>query len=189
MHARIKELFDYLDVRREELRVAVESIPEAQRELQPAPDRWSVAGVIEHLALLETRLIGMFKKRIAEGRAAGVGPDSDTSSVLASSDIATLLDRTRRLTAPEIIQPKASMDAESAWHALEQAREGFRSTILEADGLALTEILETHRIFGPMDLYKWIAFVGGHEARHTAQIREIGAQLAGGSPPEASAVA
>jgi uncharacterized damage-inducible protein DinB len=178
MHARIKELFDYLDVRREELRAAVEGIPDGQRELQPAPDRWSVAGVIEHLALLETRLIGLFKKRIAEGRAAGVGPDNETSSVLASTDFAILLDRTRRLTAPETIQPKTNTDAVSAWRALEQAREGLRSTILEADGLALTEIFETHRVFGPMDLYKWIAFVGGHEARHAAQIREIGAQLA-----------
>jgi len=183
MHARIKELFDYLDVQREGLRAAVESIPEGRRELQPAPDRWSVAGVIEHLALLEARLAGLFKKRIAEGRAAGLGPDTETSSVIASRDVAILLDRTRRLTAPEVVQPKTNMDAASAWRALEQAREGLRSTILEGDGLALNEIVHPHLVFGPMDLYKWIAFVGGHEARHTAQIREIGALLATADPP------
>ena len=37
MHPRIKELFDYLATRREELRASVESVPEERRELQPAP--------------------------------------------------------------------------------------------------------------------------------------------------------
>ena len=187
MHPRIKELFDYLDIRREELRAAVESVPEEKRELKPAPDRWSVAGVIEHLALLETRLTGLFKKRIAEGRAAGVGLDAETSQVIAPADIALLLDRTRRLVAPETIQPKRETDAVSAWRALEQAREGFRAIILDADGLALNEIVHPHLVFGPMDLYQWIAFVGGHEARHAEQIREIGRQLAGMPASQTSA--
>jgi uncharacterized damage-inducible protein DinB len=187
MHPRIKELFDYLDVRREELRAAVESVPEDKRELQPSPDRWSVAGVIEHLALLETRLTGLFRKRIAEGRAAGVGFDTETSPVIAPADITLLLDRTRRLIAPETIQPKRETDAVSAWRALEQAREGFRAMILDADGLALNEIVHPHLVFGPMDLYQWIAFVGGHEARHAAQIREIAGQLEASSASQTSA--
>ena len=32
-------------------------------------------------------------------------------------------------------------------------------------------------VFGPLDLYTWFAFIGAHEARHAAQIREIGAAL------------
>jgi hypothetical protein len=188
MHARIKELLDYLDVRREELRAAVESVPEDRRELQPAPDRWSVAGVIEHLALLETRLTGLFNKRIAEGRAAGVGADTQTSSVIVEEDIALLLDRSRRLVAPEFIRPNPETNAASAWRALEQTREGLRATILDADGLALNEIAHSHLVFGPLNLYQWVAFVGGHEARHAAQIREIGAQLAGAEPSPTSAI-
>jgi hypothetical protein len=29
------------------------------------------------------------------------------------------------------------------------------------------------RGFGLLNLYQWMVFVGGHEARHTAQIREV----------------
>jgi hypothetical protein len=35
-----------------------------------------------------------------------------------------------------------------------------------------------HPVLGPIDLYQWILFVAVHEARHTAQIREIAAALA-----------
>jgi hypothetical protein len=34
-----------------------------------------------------------------------------------------------------------------------------------------------HSVFGPSSAYHWFAFVGAHEARHAAQIREIAGAL------------
>ena len=55
------------------------------------------------------------------------------------------------------------------------------AAIARGDGLALSQVEHPHPIFGPLNLYQWVAFVGAHEARHAAQIREVGAQLAGSS--------
>ncbi len=44
----------------------------------------------------------------------------------------------------------------------------------EADGLALGNFSYPHPMFGPLDLYQWLVFVGLHESRHACQIRELG---------------
>jgi len=178
MHPRIAELVQDLDSQHDVLRQAVESVPAERRDKPPAPDRWSVAGVIEHLALLEARVATLFRTRVAEARAAGLTEETETSSILAAFNLNMMLDRTTRLVAPDVLSPKPDTNPEVAWQALDTAWQDFRQAVLESDGLALGEVMHPHRVFGPLTMYQWIAFTAAHEARHAAQIREIGEQLA-----------
>ena len=75
--------------------------------------------------------------------------------------------------------PKSALSPEAAWSALERAGDALQKVVMEADGLALGEISAPHRAFGRLSGYQWLAFAGSHESRHAAQIREIGASLAG----------
>lgn len=56
-------------------------------------------------------------------------------------------------------------------------RVDVREALRAGDGLALGTRFLPHRVFGQMPLYYFFAFVGAHEARHAAQIREISEQL------------
>src|SRR5688572_32743529 len=56
------ELIAHLHQNRATLRQAVDSIPASLRERRPGADRWSVAEVLEHLAIVEKRLA----KRMAD---------------------------------------------------------------------------------------------------------------------------
>lgn len=174
VHPRTTELLRHLDVQHERLRNAVESIPKAQREKKPNPDRWSVAEVIEHLSIVETRIARVFDAKLTEARNAGaVREERDSSPVVGSIDMDRVLDRSRRITAAESNLPSGKLDAEAAWSALERARTALRDSVQAADGLALGEIVQPHPVLGPINLYQWIAFVGGHEARHAAQVMEL----------------
>lgn len=137
MHPRIAELIHALDEHHEDLRRAVESVSAAQRGQAPARDRWSVAGVIEHLSLLEARITPLFRSRVADARTARLGAETETSSVLATFDLNLMLDRSQRLVAPEIMVPKPDTDPEAAWQALDVTWQDFRQAVIEADGLAL----------------------------------------------------
>ena len=171
MHPRTQELLDYLDAQRAGLRAAFDAVAADSRERPPAPGRWSAAGVIEHLAIVNGRIAKVLSKRIVEGRAAGVDPETSTDPVLPTIDTAMLLNRSLRVTAPEVLHP-TGLDASAAWAALERATVDVRASVAEGDGLALSTITHPHPLFGPLSLYYWIAFVGAHEARHAAQIRE-----------------
>ena len=173
MHPRTEELLRHLDTQHERLRAAVDSIPRERREVKPSPDRWSVAEVLEHLSIVETRIERVFSKRLAEARGVGLGRERETSPVVATIDMDRVLDRTRRITAAEAAIPTGKLDADAAWAAAERARNTLCDAVRDADGLALGEVIHPHPVLGPINLYQWIAFVGGHEARHAAQVIEL----------------
>jgi hypothetical protein len=173
MHPRTQELLRHLDTQHDRLRAAVESVPRARREAKPSAERWSVAEVLEHLSIVETRIERVFTKRLAEARAAGLGPERDATPVVGTIDMDRVLDRTRRITAAEAALPTGKLDADAAWAAVERARDTLCNAVRDSDGLALADVIHPHPVFGPINLYQWVAFVGGHEARHAAQVMEL----------------
>jgi hypothetical protein len=171
MHPRTRELLDYLDEQRAVLRAAFDAVPAELRDRPPAPGQWSPTAIVEHLAIVDGRIARLLAKRIAEGRAAGVDHDTCPDPILPTIDTARVMNRQRRVPAPGVLEP-TGLDADAAWAALERATMEVRASIAEGDGLALSTITHPHPLFGPLTLYDWIAFVGAHEARHAAQIRE-----------------
>lgn len=177
-HPRIAEVLAHLESSRVALAEAVALVPEAQRDRRPAPDRWSVAEVLEHLALVDGRITGLLRSRIDAAREAGLGAETETSPVVPTIDLARLLDRERRITAGEASLPKESLDAATAWERLVAQQDELRELALSADGLALGEVIAPNPVIGPLNVYQWLAFVGGHERRHALQIREIADSMA-----------
>ena len=177
MHPRSEEVLNYLDQTRTELRAAVDSIPPDARNRRPAADRWSVAQILDHLAIAHSRVAALVSKSIAEAQAKGIGPETATSSVLGTIPTERILDRTQKVQAPETIVPRSEIDAETAWHDLEQAHEKLRAALLSGDGLALDQVIQPHPVLGPINMYQWVLFNGSHEARHTLQVLEVAAGL------------
>lgn len=177
MHPRIDEVLNYLDAERSALREAVELVSPELRNQSPGTDRWSVAQVLQHLAIIEKRIGMGMTKWVADARAGGVGPETETSSVMNSLPLQLIADRSQRRSAPEEVRPRGDIDAASAWTSLEQTRASLRAAILAGDGLALGEVVQPHPVLGPINLYQWALFVGSHETRHTGQVREIAAEL------------
>lgn len=173
MHPRIQEVIDYLDTTRSDLSAAVESVAPERRDQRPAEDRWSVAEVLEHLGIIEGRIVQLVSGSIAAAKAGGLAAEAETGPVLDSIDRNRIRDRSQRVTAPEMAKPLSVLDAASAWSALQQSRASLRAAVLSGDGLALSEVKHQHPVLGLINLYQWILFVGAHEARHTAQVHEI----------------
>lgn len=187
MHSRIAEALDYLDMERADLRAAMELVPSTLREKPPAPDRWSVAQVLQHLTMIESRIVPLVKRLVTGARAAGLGPELETSSILNTRHAEKIADRSFRVTAPDGTVPPADITAESAWAALEQSRQALREAVAAGDGLALSEVKYPHPVLGEINLYQWILFVGSHEIRHTSQIREIAEQFSSAATSAADA--
>ena len=173
-HPRLQELFAYLNLRRNALRDAMDAVPEPLRGQPPETGRWSVAEVLEHLALVEEQFTKVLGDRLAEARAAGIAPERATSPIVGTYDQNPVLDRTARREAPEVVRPQG-VDWKSAWSHLEDARRSFLDLFLSADGLALGDVSYVHPRLGTLNLYQWGVWMGAHEGRHTEQVREIAA--------------
>jgi uncharacterized damage-inducible protein DinB len=176
MHPRIGELLAYFDAQRAALRAAVDAVPVDARERPPADGAWSVANVIEHLAIVEGRIAKYLGSAIERAKSEGLAAESSSTPILPTLGVERLADREVKVAAPEMLHPKG-LDAKAAWTELEHASAALRETIRSGDGFALGTLTLPHALFGPLSLYQWIAFVGAHEARHAAQINEIAASL------------
>ncbi len=176
MHPRLQELFAFLSVRRHALREAVDAVPEGQRSQSPEPGRWSVADVLEHLALVEGRFATTLANRLAEAQAQGLAEERETSPIVGTFDQAPVLDRSSKREAPDVVRPQG-LDWKNAWSRLEDTRRSFLDVFLSADGLALADVAYVHPRLGSLNLYQWGIWMGAHEGRHIEQVREIAVTL------------
>ena len=181
LHPRIQELIDYLAEHRLRLHEAVESIPLSLRERKPAPDRWSVAEVVEHVSIVEQRTAALLTRKVTAARANGAGPDPETSSVVSTyANPNAVIDRSRRFSAPELVHPTGAVDTTAGTEALVQAHAAMVSALQNANGVDLAPLTATHPALGPLNMYHWVVALALHDDRHAAQIREIGQSLAAG---------
>jgi DinB family protein len=178
LHPRIRELIDYLADHRRQLHEAVASVPPSLRERKPAPDRWSVAEVVEHVSLVEQRVAALLTRKVTDARASGAGPDPDTSSVVATYvNPGVVTDRSRKLSAPVLVHPTGTIDTEAGTEALVQAHAAMVSSLQNANGVDLTPLMAPHPALGVLNMYHWVVSIALHDDRHAAQIREIGQSL------------
>lgn len=89
------------------------------------------------------------------------------------------VDRAEDPPAPMFLQPRPTAAADAAWAALDVSRRRLMAAVIAHDGLGTGGFVAPHPMFGPLDGYQWIAFVGSHEARQAEQIEEIAATLDG----------
>jgi len=179
MHQRLAELTEYLAQQRRAVLTAAAAVPTELWTERPAPDRWSVSHILEHLHRVERSATGVLAKRIAKARAEGGPAESETSSVLGTLDRFGVSDRRGRpLIAPEVVDPAEAPDRATIEQRLAESRAALLTALENGDGLALGEIRHTHLRFGELDLYQWILFVAEHERRHVEQVAETAASLA-----------
>jgi hypothetical protein len=182
MHPRLAELVDYVTAQRTTLLVAVSTVPEALRDARIDTGVWSIAEVLEHLHRVESGIARLIARTMERGRRVGIPEEQETGSLLDSLDAYDLTRRDRRLVAPDPVAPRGGYTAAQGLAALAQSREALLAAIRSGDGLALGGLTFPHPLLGSLDMYQWILFVGQHEARHAAQIAELGRSPTGPGP-------
>ena len=178
MHPRTDELLRHLDANRVVLHAAVDAVPVALRETRPSPDRWSVAEVLEHLSRVEEQITRILTAKLSEAEAAGqLSAQPDTTPITGSLRHDAILDRRRAVTAGERVMPRGDLGSAAALAALDRSRTSLRDLVARVGGLNLETFSLPHPALGPINGYQWFLFIGTHEARHAAQISEIGNAL------------
>lgn len=170
MHARLAEVMDYLEKKREELLRSFAGLSHEPMR-RHVEEGWSVAEIIDHLRLVETSIASLITKRAGDARANGIGEEKSTDSILKDLDHLGIEASTAFIEAPSIVRPRKNVDVGGAIAGLEVSRQELRAAAASASGLALAEIKQKHYTFGDLDLYQWLVFLGQHEGRHTRQIK------------------
>ena len=180
LHPRIEELLEHLEETRGALLDAVQHVPPGRRDARPGDGRWTVGEVLDHVSRVEAGYSRLLTKRVTDARARGIARETETASILGTVESGPLLDRARRLQAPEIVAPRAGATVDEGLTALEASRAAARAALTDASGLALGTLTQQHPYFGTLNMYQWGVFLGYHDLRHAEQVREVVRTPSGG---------
>src|SRR5688572_21879131 len=114
MHPHLSSVLAALDESRQLLERAANDVEPPKRAVRPAPERWSLSEVLEHVSLAEAGFTGWIASGIEKARAGGLGEEGAERSPLPEAVRTRLADRVNRRVAPERVQPKGEMGAEEA---------------------------------------------------------------------------
>jgi hypothetical protein len=173
LHPRIEELLEYLEETRAAFLMAVSAVPGPWRDAKPEAGRWSLGEIVNHVAKVESSCVRLLTKKVVEARSRGHESETDSSSLLATFDTSRLRDRTRRIEAPPVVVPDEGASVDDALAALARSRAALRAALTDASGLALGTITFPHPALGLLNMYQWVLSIGGHDARHAEQVREL----------------
>ncbi len=149
---------------------SIAGLSEKQWRFKPAPDRWSVAEVSEHIAVSESTIFG-FVHQIMTSPA-----DPSKRAEVAGKDeliLTRVPDRTHKVQAPEILKPTNRFATrEDNIKAFEDARSATIAYVRTTND-DLRDHFGPHPLLGPLDAYQWILLISAHSERHTKQIEEV----------------
>lgn len=149
---------------REELLQLLDGLDEEKLHHKKSPELWSVSENVEHLYLLENKVVNGLKKAIKE-RLAVEEKELNLEKIL--------LNRTYKVQAPEYIVPSGHpYKKKELLQLLDQSRANLNDFIKEVDGESLHLYGINHRWIGDLSARQWVQLIGFHEKRHINQIKE-----------------
>jgi len=158
----------YLEQTRDAVVASVSGLSDAQLHFKSAPDRWSVAECLEHIALAEDFLFGNVTGNVMK---AGPGAADRDFAKTDAAVLAVIPDRSHKAQAPPQLVPTGRWTPDETLKHFLASREKTIEFMKTAPGLR-AHVVDSP-IGQPLDAYEWLLFIAAHSKRHTEQIDEV----------------
>lgn len=157
-----------LESSKKDVLAATKGLSEAQWNFKAAPEKWSIAECMEHVAAAEDFIRSTVEQNVTKAPAA---LDLDIAKIDAGI-IAHVPDRSAKFQAPEPLKPTNRFGSPEA--AIKHFIESRAKT---EEFLNNTADLRGHAVGSPAggkwDAYEFIVMIAAHSERHTKQIEEV----------------
>ena len=158
---------------------AVKGLSAEQWRFKPAPDRWSIAENLDHIVIVQERVLGPILDQLANAPAPPANRDFDAVDAIVINNFST---RLNKFPAPEFVRPadqivpaellqRLTTNCELLLERLDSP--GLRQHAVEAAPLKAV----SKGAYDLMDGYQWILAAAAHTERHAKQMLEVKAEL------------
>jgi hypothetical protein len=165
----IDEIYAALEESHARFTEAVAGLDEGVVGFRAAPERWSIAEVAEHVAIVESQVVRLASKLLEHAPALADGREFSPVSVAEIAERASK----EKFQAPETAIPRGGASVADSLARIERAHTSLRELrprVERADG---TVVSYPHPVFGTLNLYQWLVMVGLHKDRHARQITQL----------------
>lgn len=142
---------------------------DAQWRYKPSAEEWSIAECVEHLGIVEERLLRALQRMAA----APAAPPDQLAAAAGKEDliIQAAPARTRKVKSPPEAMPKGGEPGRVFAQFLEVRERVIVYASATADPLRTRQF--PHMVFGPLDGFQWLIFIAAHCERHRLQLEDV----------------
>lgn len=152
----------------------VSNLTEEQENLPSENGKWTLGAIVEHLSKAEGGMMQICHKLLSKAEAEGKTSDGSMKLSQAFVDGITKAEaENQKFEAPERVHPEGGKPITHSLAVMEQNRTKLKEMQPMFENFDGTLHTFPHPAFGAMTANDWLALIGGHEARHTAQIERI----------------
>lgn len=165
-----------LEAERDRVHAAFGAVDAAQWSFRPAPGRWTVGEVAEHIGVTERTVLGLVRGPLQATPA--VARDAAARGATDSLVVRAMANRGAKAQAPEMLRPTGRWANPAAMLAAFDSSRAATIAYVRDTRDPLRAHLVPHPALGPIDGYEWLLFLVAHGDRHLAQAAEVEADAA-----------
>jgi hypothetical protein len=164
-----KYIIAYLTETAEKLENAIATFTKSE-DYKPSPEEWSLANVVEHLALTEKS----FRRALDFALAQPAMSESEAAAQRKSDNYVRKgnAGRVTKVKAPERVSPSGTLNVAEAWVQF-SAQRAENIQFLQDSQQDFRLHFWTHPFFGAIDGFQVLITMAAHLERHLLQIEEL----------------
>jgi hypothetical protein len=147
-------------------------MPPEKTSVLPDGERWTIAQVLEHVAMVDEGTVKICAKLLKKAQEAGQTYDGQVvisdKFLQKGAEIATM-----KVEAPSFVQPSAGKSVTESLAKLDETAESLNEMRPLFESVDGTAFKFPHPFFGDITAQEWLALKGGHEMRHLKQIQRL----------------
>ncbi len=143
-----------------------------QAGFHPPQGGWSIAEVLEHVNIVEHQMLAVITKLTKKTEDER---KTDGHSTMIAVSLQAVIDRskTEKYQSSESALPTGTIGVDESLKNLRDVEEQLDGLRSKLESIDLAHAVFPNRLFGPLTLGEWLAFVEVHERRHLGQIESI----------------
>lgn len=168
----INEIYANNDKIHEQTKQLVASLTDEQIAFTPENEKWTIAHIIEHMAIVQDGMIKISAKLLNQAQSAG--KQSDGTANLSENFMQKAAEtKTLKLEAPERVRPTGNQTIAESLKKMDDNRQRLEELRPLFESVECSEAKFPHPFMGDLTAHEWLTLIGGHEARHLRQIENI----------------
>jgi uncharacterized damage-inducible protein DinB len=169
----INEIYANNDAIREQTKQLVASLTDEQAMHLPEGEKWTIAHIVEHIAIVQDGMTKISAKLLNEAQSAGKTSADGTVKLSENFTQKAAEAKDLKLEAPERVRPTGNRTIAESLQSMDENRQKLEELRPLFESVECSETKFPHPFMGDLTAHEWLTLVGGHEARHLRQIQNI----------------
>ena len=168
----IADIYTANDNIRARLKATIAKLDDKKAAFLPEGEKWTIAHIVEHIAIVQDGMTRISAKLLTQAQSAG--KQSNGEAILPENFAKKAAEaRGLKFEAPDRVQPTGKLTINESLAKMEESRQALEKLRPLFETVECSDYKFPHPFMGELSAHEWLALVGGHEARHLAQIEKI----------------